>query len=63
MQRVNTMHVVPDLLADFHPSMDVRLYFPAQQQNNQKPELEEVEPGVLLAPQQVSCRELILVPS
>ncbi|KAI0344248.1 PEBP-like protein [Trametopsis cervina] len=56
MERIHTMNVVPDLLPSLHPSIDLRLNFPAaplsggRRSIRRKPE--KVEPGVFLLPEQ-----------
>ena len=61
------MHVIPDLLPDFHPSFDLRLTFPeappksAYLRSRVKRKHAQVEPGVFLLPVQVSTHLLLTV--
>ena len=52
MQRLFTMHVIPDLLAMIHPSLDIDVTFT----NGKQPHKDagRVEPGVYLTPETVS---------
>ena len=52
MQRLFTMHVIPDLLAMIHPSLDIDITFT----NGKQPlhDAYHVEPGVYLTPETVS---------
>lgn len=49
MQRVNTMHVVPDLVSDLHPSIDLRIAFRGEESSPG-----DIEPGLYLRPEQVT---------
>jgi large subunit ribosomal protein L35 len=57
MERLHQMHVIPDILPDFHPSFDVRVSFP-KAPSSRGPQrtrrYEPVEPGVFLSSLQVS---------
>ena len=50
------MHVVPDVVPDLHPSLDLRVSFPEHQTKvaSTVPKYKFVEPGVYLLPEQVS---------
>jgi len=56
------MKVVPDVLSDIHPSLDLRVNFPkvtsktGSQVSVSKAVYEQVEPGVFLLPEQVCGR-------
>ena len=52
MQRLFTMHVIPDLLGMIHPSLDIDITFT----NGERPlqDAGHVEPGVYLTPETVS---------
>ncbi|KAG1746835.1 phosphatidylethanolamine-binding protein [Suillus lakei] len=58
MERIHQMKVVPDVLPDIHPSMDLRVNFPKVKSNTglqvtvSKVVHEHVEPGVFLLPDQ-----------
>ena len=53
------MKVVPDVLPDIHPSLDLRVNFPKVTSNTglqvtvSKAIYEQVEPGIFLLPEQV----------
>lgn len=55
MQRINTMHVIPDLIPDLHPSVDLYLAF---RHPNENPvhNVGDVEAGLYLKPEQVRLR-------
>lgn len=51
------MHVVPDVIGSFHPSLDLRVVTPGNCGTSEKYRSDKplpVEPGVYLLPQQVS---------
>ncbi|KAG1725580.1 phosphatidylethanolamine-binding protein [Suillus paluster] len=58
MERIHQMQVVPDVLPDIHPSLDLRVTFPKVKSNTglqvtvSKVVYENVEPGVFLLPEQ-----------
>jgi len=53
MERVHQMHVVPDVVPDFHPSFDLRVSFPEHKTaESTSRKYEFVEPGVYLLPEQ-----------
>lgn len=55
MERIHQMNVVPDVLPDLHPSIDVRLTVPStlkQLREGQKVHT-PVEPGAFVFPRQV----------
>ncbi|KAF9224623.1 PEBP-like protein [Gyrodon lividus] len=54
MERIHQMHVVPDVVPDFHPSFDLRVTFPEHNEKKTptKPKYSFVEPGVYLLPAQ-----------
>ncbi|KAG1908632.1 phosphatidylethanolamine-binding protein [Suillus fuscotomentosus] len=58
MERIHQMKVVPDVLPDIHPSLDLRVNFPkvksdaGLQATVSKTVYERVEPGVFLLPEQ-----------
>ncbi|KAH7926219.1 PEBP-like protein [Leucogyrophana mollusca] len=58
MERIHQMHVVPDVLPDLHPSLDVRVTFPevpssdASEDAPLKVKYSQVEPGTFLVPEQ-----------
>ncbi|KAH7911833.1 phosphatidylethanolamine-binding protein [Hygrophoropsis aurantiaca] len=58
MERVHQMHVVPDVLPDLHPSLDLRVAFPeassgqGSEDNSTKIKYSQVEPGTFLVPEQ-----------
>lgn len=58
MERIHQMKVVPDVLPDIHPSLDLRVNFPKVKSNTglqattSKAVYEHVEPGVFLLPEQ-----------
>ncbi|KAG1889188.1 phosphatidylethanolamine-binding protein [Suillus subluteus] len=58
MERIHQMKVVPDVLPDIHPSLDLRVNFPKVKSNTRtqatvsKAVYEHVEPGVFLLPEQ-----------
>ena len=56
MERIHQMHVVPDVVPDLHPSLDLRVSFPEHQTKvaSTVPKYKFVEPGVYLLPEQVS---------
>lgn len=56
MERIHQMHVIPDVVPDFHPSFDLRASFPEQQlkATSTMPKYKFVEPGIYLLPEQVS---------
>ena len=61
MERIHQMHVVPDVLPELHPSIDLHVTATALPQEirlNSKID-KEVEPGVFLLPQQVSPVNII----
>jgi large subunit ribosomal protein L35 len=66
MERIHQMKVVPDVLPDFHPSLDLRVTYPkvtsktGSQVAGLKAIYEHVEPGVFLLPEQV-CGTVICV--
>lgn len=59
MERVHQMNVVPDLLPEIHPSLDLRVNFlerlpeKLRKQDRTKRKFEKVEAGVYLLPEQV----------
>lgn len=59
MERIHTMHVVPDLLPSLHPSFDLRVTFPEPPpksvylRTRVKRRYKQVEPGIFLLPEQV----------
>jgi len=55
MERIHQMHVVPDVVPQFHPSFDLRVSFPEYQTKvtPTAPKYRFVEPGVYLLPEQV----------
>jgi large subunit ribosomal protein L35 len=55
MERLHQMHVVPDVVPDLHPSLDLRVSFPEHQTKvaSMAPKYKFVEPGVYLLPEQV----------
>ena len=55
MERIHQMHVVPDVVPDLHPSLDLRVSFPEHQTKvvSTAPKYKFVEPGVYLLPEQV----------
>lgn len=59
MQRIHTMSVVPDLLPELHPSVDLRVNFPEappqdiKRRTREKRKYEKVDAGVFLLPEQV----------
>lgn len=59
MERIHQMNVVPDVLPDIHPSLDLRVNFPrvksttGPQATVSKAVYEHVEPGAFLLPEQV----------
>ena len=55
MERVHQMHVVPDVIPDLHPSLDLRVSFPEHKtkEPSTTPKYTFVEPGVFLLPEQV----------
>ena len=67
MERIHTMHVVPDLLAALHPSFDLRVTFPEPPpksvylRTRVKRRYKQVEPGIFLLPEQV-CAILFQCP-
>ncbi|OCH88352.1 PEBP-like protein [Obba rivulosa] len=58
MERIHQMKVVPDLLAELHPSIDLRINFPEPppediyKRTRVKRKFEKVQPGVFLKPEQ-----------
>ncbi|TFK47931.1 PEBP-like protein [Heliocybe sulcata] len=54
MERIHQMHVVPDVLPDFHPSFDMRITVPDLPDKAKKSKVKHhgVEPGVFLSPKQ-----------
>jgi large subunit ribosomal protein L35 len=61
MERIHQMHVVPDVLPDLHPSLDLRITAPATSAQffaDPKKRFVEVEPGVYLTPDRVSLASL-----
>lgn len=65
MERVHQMNVVPDLLPELHPSLDLRANFPerlskkARLANRTKAKYEKTDPGVFLLPEQVCLLEIL----
>ncbi len=59
MERVHQMHVVPDILPEMHPSVDLRVTATAlgQEIRLRKTTDKEVEPGVFLLPHQVKLND------
>ena len=65
MERIHQMHVVPDLLPDLRPTIDLRLNFPepppkdVYRRSRVKRRYQKVDPGMYLLPEQVwsSCLE------
>ena len=59
MERIHQMHVVPDLLPDLHPTLDLRLNFPepppkdVYRRSRVKRRYQKVDPGMYLLPEQV----------
>lgn len=62
MERVHQMHVVPDILPEMHPSVDLRVTAKAlPQEIRLRSEMDkEVEPGVFLLPHQVKLNDIHL---
>lgn len=57
MERVHQMHVVPDVLPDLHPSLDLRITAPATKEQllaDPAKRHVEVEPGIFLTANRVS---------
>ncbi|KAI0727645.1 PEBP-like protein [Fomitopsis betulina] len=58
MERIHQMHVVPDLLPDLHPTIDLRLNFPeappkdVYRRSRVKRRYQKVDPGMYLLPEQ-----------
>jgi large subunit ribosomal protein L35 len=55
MERIHQMHVVPDVIGSFHPSLDLRLVTPGNCGTTERYRSDKplpVEPGVYLLPQQ-----------
>jgi len=59
MERIYQMHVVPDLLPELHPNVDMRIQFPdpaahraMKQSRQEKSDLYTIEPGTFLRPDQ-----------
>jgi large subunit ribosomal protein L35 len=55
MERIHQMHVVPDVIGSFHPSLDLRVVTPGNCGTSEKYRSDKplpVEPGVYLLPQQ-----------
>jgi large subunit ribosomal protein L35 len=63
MERIHQMNVVPDVLPELHPTIDLRVNFPeappqsAFLRARTKRKYAPVEPGVFLLPEQVSTNE------
>lgn len=59
MERIHQMHVVPDVLPDLRPTIDLRVTFPEPPPNSVylrtriKRAYKPVEPGLFLLPEQV----------
>ncbi|KAI0313044.1 PEBP-like protein [Amylostereum chailletii] len=50
MERLHQMHVIPDVLPDFHPSLDLRITVPSRPHNARlAPRHKAVEPGVFVS--------------
>jgi large subunit ribosomal protein L35 len=61
MERMHQMNVIPDILPDMHPSLDMRVSFqkpPGHLHAGTKRKHQFVEPGVFLLPKQVCCGHL-----
>lgn len=61
MERIYQMHVVPDLLPELHPNVDLRIQFPnpaghrtLRQRRAERANFYKVEPGTFLTPEQAS---------
>ncbi|KAH7884029.1 phosphatidylethanolamine-binding protein [Phlebopus sp. FC_14] len=53
MERLHQMHIVPDVLAGLHPSLDLRITFPDHHvKTDARKKYRHVEPGVYLLPEQ-----------
>ncbi|KAI9567039.1 phosphatidylethanolamine-binding protein [Boletus coccyginus] len=54
MERIHQMHVVPDVVPQFHPSFDLRVSFPEYQTKvtSTAPKYRFVEPGIYVLPEQ-----------
>lgn len=69
MERIHQMKVVPDLLPELHPSLDLRINFPepppedVYKRSRVKRKYEKVEPGVFLRPEQVRFVNCVRTPS
>jgi hypothetical protein len=48
MERLHQMSIIPDILPDFHPTLDLRLNAPHKRVARAKPVWKPVEPGVFL---------------
>ncbi|EMD41367.1 hypothetical protein CERSUDRAFT_128093 [Gelatoporia subvermispora B] len=65
MERIHQMKVVPDLLPELHPSLDLRINFPepppedVYKRSRVKRKYEKVEPGVFLRPEQTWRQPLL----
>ena len=59
MERIHQMKVIPDLLPDLRPTLDLRVNFPEKPpqslylRTRTKRKYEPVEPGIFLLPEQV----------
>lgn len=59
MERIWQMHVIPDLLPDLRPTVDLRVNFPEPPpksvylRTRVKRKYKQVEPGIFLLPEQV----------
>jgi large subunit ribosomal protein L35 len=55
MERLHQMKVIPDILPDFHPSLDLRATATTslKEYSKTKKRYTDVEPGMFLMPEQV----------
>lgn len=59
MERVHQMHVIPDVVQDLHPTVDLRIRFPepppesAYLRSRVKRKYTPIEPGIFLLNEQV----------
>jgi large subunit ribosomal protein L35 len=55
MERIYQMNVVPDVVPDLRPTLDLQITFPIASKSSHRGKLryETVEPGVYLLPEQV----------
>lgn len=68
MERIHQMNVVPDMLPELRPSLDLRIrYLEPPPKNNYlrtrvKRKLKAVEPGIFLVPEQVRYTHIFCSP-